>query len=211
MVEEAMDKETLAAVISGVIGIIGVLVGSLITVIQAALSSWSKRRKDSAYLAILVVAHLDRFAMGCLHVALDDGTEYGRPSGQHGEEYSPTATAPEFKPLDIGVDWKVLPCDLMYSILEIPEKRERIENRLAGIEAYDNDYPDHTEWFWSRQRDYAQLGLEVSSVAKRLRNYAGMPFEAPGDDEWSQDSQLHEVIKKIDEARASYEQRTADC
>ena len=205
-----MDKESTAAVITGVIGIAGVLAGSLITVVQAAVGAWVKRRKEAAYLAILVVAHLDRLAASCLYVALDDGSEYGRPAGEQGEEYRATTSAPEFKPLEINVDWKVLPRDLMYAILELPGKRERIQNRLAGIEEYASDYPDHTEWFWSRRRAYAELGLEVSAIVKRLQDHASMPSEKQKKVDWGRDSQLQEVIEKIDQARASYEQRIAE-
>lgn len=204
-----MDKDLTVAVITGVIGIAGVIIGSLITVGQAAVGAWIKRRKESAYLAILVVAHLDRLAAGCQYVALDDGTKYGRPAGSDGQEYQATASAPEFRPLELNVDWKVLPRDLMYAILELPSKIERIQNRLAGIAEYDDNYPDHTEWFWSRRRDYAELGLEVSAVAKRLRVHAGMPIEQARAGDWTAEGELHQIIQKIDNARARSEQRNA--
>jgi hypothetical protein len=62
------------------------------------------------------VSHLDRFANACLGVAHDDGTTYGAPAGKNGQ-HEVTVAAPEFKPLDIEVEWKVLPKDLMYDIL----------------------------------------------------------------------------------------------
>jgi hypothetical protein len=103
----------------------------------------SRRRKDTAYLAIIVVSHLDRLANGCLHVSHDDGTAYGQPAGRNGEENVTTTKEPEFQPLDLDVEWKVLPQDLMYSILRFPDQQVQIENRLWGIEEHDDDYPAH--------------------------------------------------------------------
>ncbi len=163
----------------------------------------------SAYLAILVVSHLDSFANGSLHVALDDGTWEGRPAGNNGEYYSTTVKPPEFLPLDIKVEWKVLPRDLMYDILQIPDKREHIESRIAGIWEFD-DPPDYCEFFWARQRDYAELGLHVSAVAKKLRNHAKMPIEESPPGEWNREVAFQEVIDKADSERAAYEKRVAE-
>ncbi|TCG06476.1 hypothetical protein BZM27_26000 [Paraburkholderia steynii] len=49
----------------------------------------------------------------------------------------------------------MLPRDLMCSILQLPDRQERIRDKLAGISEFDDDWPDHTEFFWTRQRDYA--------------------------------------------------------
>lgn len=94
------------------------------------------------YLTILVASHLDSFANGCLRVALDDGTSEGRPAGNNGEYYQTTVSPPKFLPLAINVEWKVLPKDLMYAILQIPDKHEQIENQIAGI--WDFDAPPNT-------------------------------------------------------------------
>ncbi|WP_233850461.1 hypothetical protein [Paraburkholderia sp. HD33-4] len=205
-----MDTGNVSAVISAAAGITGVLLGNSFAAVKEWLVSRSKRRKDTAYLAIIVVSHLDRFANGCFHVALDDGTEEYGPAGDNGEEYAPTTKPPKFQPLDIDVEWKVLQRDLMYAILQLPDQREQIENRLAGIALYDDDYPYHTEYFWARRRDYAELGLLASDLARRLRKLAGMPFEEPKPGEWCRDEELRNVIKKIDDARDAYERRIAE-
>ena len=205
-----MDPSNVSAIISAAAGITGVLLGNSFVAFKELLVDWRKRRKDTAYLAILVVSHLDRFANGCLYVALDEGTEYGQPAGDNHEEHVPTTSPPEFQPLDIDVDWRVLPRELMYGILQLPDKRERIQSRLVGIAEFSDDYPDHTEYFWARQRDYAALGLEASELARKLRRHVGMPFEESKVNEWNRDEQLRDVIKRVDDARAAYEQRTAE-
>ncbi|BCM07239.1 hypothetical protein MAFF241647_15960 [Ralstonia solanacearum] len=203
-----MDAGNTSAIISATAGISGVLLGNTFVALKEWLANKSKRKKDTAYLAIVVVSHLDRFANGCFYVALDDGTDQGEPAGRNGE-CQPTTKPPEFQPLDIDVEWKVLPQELMYPILRLPDQRERIQHRLAGITEFDNDYPDHTEYFWARRRDYAELGLQTSDLARRLRRLAGMPFDEPKPGEWCRDEELRDVIKKIDDARAAYEIRLA--
>jgi hypothetical protein len=203
-----MNDVHIAAIIGAGAGIFGTLLGNSFVAIKEWLANRKKEKRDSSYLAILVISHLDRFANGCLRVALDDGTEYGRPAG-NGEYHKVTVSAPEFLPLDIKVEWKVLPKDLMYDILQIPDKREHIENRITGIWEFD-DPPDYSDFFWARQRDYAELGLHVSAVAKRLRKHAGMPIEVISPGEWSREIAMQEIIDKIDERSAVYERRVAD-
>ncbi|WP_175771237.1 hypothetical protein [Burkholderia ambifaria] len=205
-----MDTGNVSAVISAASGISGVLLGNSFVAVKEWLTNRSRRQKETAYLAIIVVSHLDRFANGCLHAALDDGTEYGRPAGRNEEEYTPTTTPPEFQPLDIDVEWKVLPKDLMYAILRLPDQKEKIQNTLAGIAEFDDDYPDHTEYFWSRRRAYADLGLQTSNLAQRLRRHAGMPLELPKPGEWSRDEDLRGVVKEIDDKRDAHNRRITE-
>lgn len=97
----------------------------------------------------------------------------------------------------------------MYDILEIPAKQEQLENQLCGVWEFD-DPPDYTEFFWRRRRDYADLGLKVSGVAKRLREFSQMPIEEGIPSDWNRDVAMQEVIDNLDAARAAYEKRQAE-
>jgi hypothetical protein len=198
-----------SAIISAASGLAGVAIGALLTYLRERRAERIKDDRDGSYLAILVVSHLDRFTNGCWHVALDDGTSEGRPAGDDGVYHQTTVKTPEFKPLDIKVEWRVLPKDLMYDILQIPDKQEHLDAQIAGAGEF-ADPPDYTDFFWRRQRDYAELGLHVSGVAKRLRRHAKMPIEESPPGEWNRDVSLQEVIDKIDQTRAAYEKRAAD-
>lgn len=204
-----MDSANVNAIISAISGLAGVGIGALLTHLQELRAEKIKDKRDTSYLAILVVTHLDRFANGCMSVAYDDGTSEGRPAGEDGIYHQTTARPPEFAPLDIKVEWGVLPRKLMYDILEIPAKQEHLENQLNSVWEFDNP-PDYTEFFMRRRRDYADLGLKVSGVAKRLREFAQMPIEEgiPGD--WNRDVAMQEIIDKLDAARAAYEKRQAE-
>lgn len=202
-----MDAGNVSAIISALSGLAGVGIGAYLTHLREQHNAKIKDERDGSYLAILVASHLDRFANGCLHCALDDGTEYGQPAGGDGR-YQTTVESPQFNPLEIDVEWKVLPKDLMYDILQIPGKREHIISRLAGIAEHGDPY-DQDEYFWSRQRGYAELGLHTAAVAKRLRKHAGLPIEEVQSGEWSRDDSLREVIEDIDQKRVAYEERLA--
>lgn len=203
-----MDSGNVSAIISAGSGLLGVAIGALLTYLRELRVEEVKDKRDTSYLAILVVSHLDRFANGCMHVAYDDGTSEGRPAGTDSIYHTPTVKAPEFAPLDIAVEWRVLPRKLMYDILEIPAKQEHLENQLDGVREFD-DPPDYTEFFWRRRRDYAGLGLQVSAVAKRLREFAELQIEEAKPGEWNRDVGMQEAIHKIDKDRAEYERRQA--
>ena len=192
-----MESAHVSAIISAAAGISGVLLGNIFVLIK---EWWTKRKtakQDTTYLGIIVVSHLDRFATGCLDVAVDDGTQYGQPAGERGE-YVPVITPPDFRPLDLDVEWKLLPMDLMYSILRLPDQQDQLQGNLNGIHQFNYDPPDHVEYFQARRRGYAVLGLQVSDLAKKLRSYVGLPAEELDLGEWSRDNSMKDVISDID-------------
>ncbi|SDB28295.1 hypothetical protein SAMN03159382_02398 [Pseudomonas sp. NFACC23-1] len=201
-----MEPGNVSAIISAAAAISGVVLGNVLSAFKEALAKRAKESQETSYLGVIVVSHLDRFATGCLDVALDDGSEYGRPAGERGE-YVPVATPPEFLPLSISVDWRLLPKNLMYSILRLPDKQDQLEGSLAAIQEFNYDPPDHGEFFWARQRGYAVLGLQASKLALELRKHAVLPVEESDPGDWNRDKKLEEVIADIDGRRKAYESR----
>ena len=115
------------------------------------------------YLGIIVVSHLDRFAAECYDVCRDDGTCEGRPAGQN-VHYQATTTPPEFRPLELDVDWRLLPKNSMYSIIRIPDQRDQLHGKLRGIQDFSYEPPDYPDFFWERRRGYSVLGLQASGI-----------------------------------------------
>lgn len=196
----------LTPLISAASGLGGVWLGGHLTSKREASRERERVEREASYLAIIVVAHLDRFINGCVQVAFDDGTSEGRPAGHDGVFHAPTASAPTFEPLALNVDWKVLPADLMYGILNLPYQAEQLAHQVSGVGEFD-DPPEFTEMFWTRQHGYALLGLEVSALAQKLRAHAGLPPDKPADGDWNRDEVLREQADKIAQARAAYEAR----
>jgi hypothetical protein len=182
--------------ISAGAGLAGVSLGSWLTSRREERKERDRLQREAHYLAALVVAHLDRFANGCLPVAYDDGTKEGLPAGGDGQYHQTTATPPSFDPLELGVDWKVLPPALMADILQLPFQVEQLEHILDGIWQSDMG-PDYPDFFWARQERYAELGLAVSELANTLRVFACLPVPANMPGEWSRDALLQERRDKI--------------
>ncbi|SAL59706.1 hypothetical protein [Caballeronia humi] len=151
------------------------------------------------YLAILVVAHLDRLVDGCVAVVSDDGTSYGQPAGKDGC-HEPTVEMPTFEPLSWEVNWKSLPPKLMYEIINLHYTIEVLNHKIANAAGHDSP-PDYADYFWERRHGYAVLGLHVSNFAKELRRHAGLPIAVPAPDEWSRDEFLKERKDKLEAKR----------
>ena len=193
-----MDSGNVSAIISATAGITGVLFGNLFVLVK---EWWVKRganTQNTAYLGIVVVSHLERFASHCSEVCIDDGTLRGQPAGQNGN-CEATTVLPVFSPLELDVDWKLLPRDLMYAILRIPDQQDQIRGKLAGIQDFNYDPPDHPEYFWVRRRGHAVLGLRASALAQKLRLYAGLPIDELPPGEWNRDESMRNLIAHLDE------------
>jgi len=190
-------------VITAVSGLAGVALGGFLTSNRDRSREAASNAKAANYLAILVVAHLDRFVDGCVNVVGDDGTSYGQPAGEGGV-HEPTVDRPKFDPLAIDVDWKSLPADLLYPILNLPYQIETLEHHIGAVAEFDHP-PDYVDTFWARQHGYALLGLRVSSLATRLRDYANLPALPLPPSGWDRDSYLHDQKERLEENRARYE------
>jgi len=193
-----MDPGHVSAIISAAAGISGVLLGNSFVLIKEWLVKRKTVNQATTYLGIIVVSHLDRFATECFDVCLDDGTLQGRPASQDGE-CQPTSAVPVFRPLELDVDWRLLPKDLMYSVLRIPDQQDQIHGKLRAIQEFDFDPPDHPEYFWVRRRGYAVLGLQASDIAKQLRLHAGLPADELKPGEWDRDKNMRDVVDHLDE------------
>lgn len=198
-----MDPGNVTAIISASAVICGVLLGNFFVLIKEWWFKRLKTKQDTTYLGIIVASHLERFANGCIDVAQDDGTTQGIPSGKNGEHQT-TTSLPEFRPLDLDVDWRMLPKGLMYSILRIPDKQDQLQRNLTGIQEFDPDPPEHVEYFQARRRGYAVLGLQASDAAKKLLSHCGLPSEEPGPGEWNRDQYMKELVSNIDNKRNAY-------
>ena len=171
----ALDTAALTSVISAASGLAGVALGGAITYWRETRHEKTRASADLSYLSLLVAAHLDQLVDACIEVAHDDGTdEYGAPSTAQGVHH-PTTSAPNFAPLELDVNWKIVPRALMQEILDLPAKLQRVRRQVSA-DWDDNDVPDFTISFWARQTAYAGLGLAVLDLAKRLRAAARLPI-----------------------------------
>ena len=162
-----------------VIGLIGVVVGALIT---GASEFWKERRarkKNAEYLAIRIVSLLDRYVEGCTEVAGDDALCQGQPDKDGCRRVQ--VEVPELHFQSIDVDWRSIPATLMYQILSFPNKIDAANHRIHGEFEYASSPPDYEEGFQERRYQYALLGLAASGMADELRTRYGIPAREYGD------------------------------
>lgn len=158
--------------------------------------------QEKALVASVVIEHLERYINGCVSVAYDDGTEYGRPAGEHGYHQA-TTTPPEFDPHKLEVNWGVLPPDLIYDIFAIRSRQEHVQNYLDSP-GFD-DPPDYSDLFWTRSLLFAKLGQQVTEIALRLRKAGGIRTEILTKGDWSRDERFAQVIERCEAHKAERE------
>lgn len=191
--------KNVTAIIPAASGLIGVYMGSTLASRREEAREKAQSKRETNYLAILVVSHLDRLVNRCVDVVGDDGTSYGQPAGKGGN-YQATVAAPTFDPLSLGVEWKILPSDLMYRILSLPYAMEMLNQRISNTGEFDMP-PDYSEFFWARQHGYAELGLQVAGLAYELRLYAGLPVPQHKAGDWNRDDYLQDRKEVLEEGR----------
>lgn len=203
-----MEAGNISAIISAVSAISGVVLGNFLVAFKEGRARRLKERQDTAYLGIIVVSHLERYIAGCFDVSQDDGTSCGQPAGEDGQHQA-TVELPEFHPLDLDVEWKLLPKGLMYSVLRLPDQQDQLQGTLRGIQEYNFDPPDHPQYFLTRRRGYAGLGLQASDIAKNLRKHAGLPADEHHLGEWNRDKSMRDLIVALDSLEEKRRSRDA--
>ncbi len=193
--------------ISAAAGLGGVWLGGHLTNSRETKREESERRQAACYLATLVLAHLDRFSEACIDVAFDDGTSEGQPAGDHGYHQA-TTSDPAFDPLELEVQWNAISPELMYEVLNLPHRTRELQRYLNTDTGFE-DPPDFAEYFWTRQHEFAQLGLGVIDLAARLRSHAGLPPPLPGPSARHRDDVLRERRDELASLRREHEARLA--
>lgn len=185
---------------SAIFGLIGVLLGSLLA---GAKEWWFQRRsnkRDAAFLAVQVVGLLDRYVLSCVSVVEDDGLSFGEPDerGYRTAQATPTHFAPD----SLKVEWRAIPVDLMYDILDLPYKAVVAEEMISAASA-NADPPDYEDFFEERQLQFAVLGLFAAELGSRLRVYAGLPERSIA--AWDPVEFMSSARSRIESARAERE------
>lgn len=192
---------------SAIIGLIGVVIGSALTILKDVLMSSGQRRSHAEYAAIRIVCILDEYLDKCVGVVLDDGTAYGQPAGRtnQGEEFlSPQVKLPSPPDYPNDIDWKSVRTRLMYRALALPNRARETDQYIAGCAEHAFP-PDYEELFEARHEGYAKLGLEAHQLAGEMRTAYRI---APRDDKtwnphWNPVGRLEKRLEEIQSKRSS--------
>ncbi|MDF9440199.1 hypothetical protein EM864_00345 [Stenotrophomonas acidaminiphila] len=162
---------------TAIVGLIGVILGSILAGLKDWLVHVFKRRSDGRYAAVMTIAVLEEYLQKCVAVVADDGTCEGRPAGRtdQGEEYlAPQAKKPEPPIYPADVDWRSISFKLMYKILSLPNAARETDRYIAAS-AEHSFPPDYDEFFAARQEGYAHLGLQAFGLIEGLREEFRLP------------------------------------
>lgn len=185
------------------IGLIGVVVGALLITLKELFFYRKKRKEEQVYLSIQMIGLLDRFISKCFDVVYDDGLFHG----QRGEDgcKRPQVDTPIFEPLSVDVEWKSLPADLMYEILDFPSQIEDADAYISSVWEHCGFAPDYEEVFEARHEKYAELGLKAFDMTSRLRALAGLPDKTYT--EWTSQEKLQDLYDRTMREKAEREER----
>ncbi|MGJ7030937.1 hypothetical protein [Niabella hirudinis] len=179
-----------------IFGLIGVLMGSAISLFQSYWADNRITRKSARYLAIRVVCILDKYLEDCTEVVKDDGLSFGQRSSEGYLE--PQVKAPGAPVFPDDVDWKSIDHELMYQILSFPSQVEYADRLIKGTRNF-ADPPDFEDWFNERKFHYSQFGLEAYRLSEELcRKYS---IQKKIYNNWDPVADLKSELNKVMERR----------
>lgn len=191
--------------VTAIFGLLGVIVGSILTLAREWYFHRQKNKKELEYLVVIVSCTLDAYVQQCADVVADDGLYQGQPD-QEGFHRIQTDT-PKFEPLELSVEWKALPAELMYSILRLPNRANSAQSMVDSAFDHCATPPDFSEGFEERSFQYAQLGLTAAALAERLRKVARIT--APRVAGWDPVYYMKDELEKITNLRSERERTHA--
>jgi hypothetical protein len=149
-----------------IIGLVGVVVGSILTLAKDLLNLHLNRKERAKYLAIRVTFLLEKYIDECIEVARDDGREAG-PDEQGCIQFYTSYPSVTFESID--VDWKSLPIDLMYNILSLPSDIKYAEERISAVAEVGSGPPTYEEETEERRLQHVKLGVIADDISNELR------------------------------------------
>jgi hypothetical protein len=150
-------------------GLLGVVVGGLVTILRDVYMQRRTDAKARAYLAIRVGERLERFAAECLDVIADTGREPGQ-EGTYGEK-KPQAKWPSIEIAELDVNWQTLRADLAERVLRFPSQIAYSRRVIAAVWDHSSNDDTFEEW----QIQFAELGVKAYRLLADLRANTGLP------------------------------------
>jgi hypothetical protein len=190
---------------SAIFGLIGVVVGALLTTAKDWWFEYRRRRKNLEYLSIRVVSIFDHFVAVCIEACRDDGLAHGSRDEQGCKV--PQVDTPKLELSAIDVDWKSLPSNLMYEILNFPTLVDNANSYISSIVEFVAGPPDYDEFFEGRVEEYSELGLRAMEISTTLRKLCNLPDPIENEEGWSRKELLNkyksEAIESIERRNRS--------
>lgn len=192
--------KTIQLLSPALIAFVGVCVGAFLSAALAMIKDYvvERRRagKDAAYLAAIVGGELDKFVNACSDVVHDEGED-----DDNGYTHVQVNT-PNFTPSMFQVEWRSIPQDIMFQILDLPYQIRAANGRIGDVNHYEDTPPDYSLTFEERQLQFSVLGLHAMEIVKNLRSHTGLTPRASAE-RWDPSSKFRSTIAKAHETRAA--------
>ena len=179
---------------TAIFSLIGVIIGAVLSTAKDWWFHNRSQKKEIEFLAIQVVFLLDRFISWCIDVTRDDGLSHGSRDKEGCK--APQVDHPTFNPMSLDVNWKSLPSNLMYEILNFPLLIQKSNDYIDAVMEYEAGPPDYEEFFNARAAEFAELGLKALSLAKTLRKRSRLPDPPENEEGWSRKEILTKAKKQ---------------
>jgi hypothetical protein len=190
--------------VSGMIGaVVGAVASALASGSKDAVSALFRRKSNARYLAIRVVAVLDRYVDGCASVTGDDGLCDGQRNIDGRLEIQ--VETPTFDVQSLDVDWKSIPAELMFKVLSFPDLIEAARRKIIAASDYGGG--DNEEAIETRRLQYADLGLQAEKLSQEFRRRYGIP--ARRFDEWDPVEYMRSAKDRFIDAQIERDKRHA--
>ena len=151
-----------------IIALAGVGIGFLLNILWDSKKARDREQRDAHDAAMQITVILEGYVHDCVAVAIDIGET--NPADDFGTTYGverPTVKLPEPPAYPADINWKSLD-DLSWPILELKNTVKTKNIKIANIEERGVAL-NARKGLATRQRSYAEIGLEVCSLIKRLR------------------------------------------
>lgn len=185
------------------IGILGVMVGAIITAIVTGLREfihkWFERKERRAFLATRLICELEVFIDKCASVVSDP---YMYTRLNEGERLKVARyEQPKFEPLNLEVDWFSIDSKIMHDTLYLPNKIRLVEELLNSIRDENPDPPEYEYLFETREYEFARLAIEAQDILGRVSEAAGLQKTAR--QYWFGPKIFVDKVKAIEKIRTS--------
>lgn len=183
--------------IEAIIGLVGVIIGSLVTGLRDWVTSYFSKEARKKYLATRVVSMLEIFVDNCALILNDDGTVCGQPDKDG--YYYPQVKPPTFEPLLLDVDWLSIDSKLMHKILYLPNELYMADSKIKSIWDCNSNPPEHPEFFEERYYQYSKLAIKANEIISELCKESGIKIS--DEHKWFDIDLFEKKLKIIEDHR----------
>lgn len=150
-----------------------------------------KQIRERYFIGTELVFMLERFSQRCAPAAYESGY-YDHESGY----IQVTHDLPDIDYSSITGDWRSLPQELMYRLIQIPVLQEEARKSVAA--AFNNDSPwDGDDGLYEFNKQSCRLGLRAIRLSRELRRLCSMPEDELSVHPWSAWRTLSSVRARI--------------